>query len=504
MFNRRKSLLPWSLGGLVLTWLCGLVPVTAAEVELPIPETEETWQVLYLAGQRVGYARIQMAPVEIDGQIQVRTAAETKITLKRFGQVLRMSTTLESRETLAGDLVQFSLAMTNPPASSSSTTGTIADGKLTLVKEVDGRKSTSSQAWQAGIKSPTYQDRLLRLKPMRPGDTATVETFFPEFNKPGTVSIEAGDFEEIALLNGQKERLQKFLVTNSLLPSAKTKSWVNAAGQTIKSATSMLGTEMVTYTVSKEEALKSLSVEELDLGIATLVKVTRIPNPYSTKQVVYQISIEDADPSKEIPTGDTQTLKKISNHVAQLTVTSIPLPATATLGDVDPAFLSSNDYLQINDEKVQQHANAAAGSLTNPAAIAKAMEAYVQKTLSKKNFSTALASAGEVARNLEGDCTEHAVLLAAMLRAKGIPSRVAVGLVYIDNPPAFGGHMWTEAHMNGTWIPLDGTLGRGGTGATHIKLGDASFDDKQGAPIAAFASLLTIIGQLQIEVVSVQ
>lgn len=504
MFNRRKSLLPWSLGGLVLTWMCAAYPVAAAETELPIPETEETWQVLYLAGQRVGYARIQMAPVEIEGQIQVRTAAETKLTIKRFGQVLRMSTTLESRETLAGDLVQFHFAMANPPASSSSTTGTIADGKLALLKEVDGRKSTLSQPWQAGIKSPTYQDRLLRLKPMKPGDEATVETFFPEFNKPGTVTIAAGDFEEVALLNGQKERLQKLVVTNSLLPTAKTKAWVNAAGQSIKSATSMLGTEMVTYTVPKDEALKSLSVEELDLGIATLVKVTRISDPYATKQVVYQISVEDADPSKEIPTGDTQSVKKISDHVAQVTVTAIPLPETATVGKVDPAFLGSNDYLQINDEKVQQHAKAAVGSLTDPAAIAKAMETYVQQNLAKKNFSTALASAGEVARNLEGDCTEHAVLLAAMLRAKGIPSRVAVGLVYIDSPPAFGGHMWTEAHMNGKWIPLDGTLGRGGAGATHIKLGDASFDDKDGAPLAAFASLMTIIGKLQIEVASVQ
>lgn len=504
MLNGRKSLLPWSLGGLVLSWVCAAIPVTAADPDLPIPETEETWQVLYLAGQRVGYARIQMAPVDINGQIQVRTAAETKLTLKRFGQVLRMSTTLESRETQAGDLVHFQFAMANPPASSSSTTGTISDGNLSLVKVVDGRKTASSQPWQAGVKSPTYQDRLLRLKPLKPGEETTVETFFPEFNKPGTVTIEAGDYEEVLLLNGQKERLQKLLVSNSLLPAAKTKAWVNAQGQSIKSSTSMLGTEMVTYTVPKDEALKSLSVEELDLGIATLVKVTKISDPYETQKAVYQIAIADADPSKEIPTGDTQTIKKISDHVAQLTVTAIPLPDTATLGDADPAFLGSNDYLQVNDEKVQQHAKAAAGSLTDPADIAQAMEAYVQRTLSKKNFSTALASAGEVARNLEGDCTEHAVLLAAMLRAKGIPSRVTVGLVYIDNPPAFGGHMWTEAHMNGKWIPLDGTLGRGGIGATHIKLGDASFDDKDGAPLAAFASLMTIIGKLQIEVVSVK
>ena len=41
------------------------------------------------------------------------------------------------------------------------------------------------------------------------------------------------------------------------------------------------------------------------------------------------------------------------------------------------------------------------------------------------------ATAAEVARSREGDCTEHAVLLAALARARGIPARVAMGLVYV-------------------------------------------------------------------------
>ena len=108
------------------------------------------------------------------------------------------------------------------------------------------------------------------------------------------------------------------------------------------------------------------------------------------------------------------------------------------------------------------------------------MEKYVRDKLEKKNFSTALASAAEVAEKLEGDCTEHAVLLAAMLRAKQIPSRVAVGIVYVElnKQPSFGGHMWTEAWLDDKWVPLDATLGRGGTHAGHIKLGDSSFADK--------------------------
>ena len=93
-----------------------------------------------------------------------------------------------------------------------------------------------------------------------------------------------------------------------------------------------------------------------------------------------------------------------------------------------------------------------------------------------------------------------------MLRAKGIPSRVAVGLVYVDlkDTSAFGGHMWTEANLNGQWIPLDATLGRGGTGAAHIKLSDSSLSDDGPAAISSFAPLMLVIGQLKIDVKSVE
>ncbi|HTN02317.1 MAG TPA: transglutaminase-like domain-containing protein, partial [Planctomycetaceae bacterium] len=144
------------------------------------------------------------------------------------------------------------------------------------------------------------------------------------------------------------------------------------------------------------------------------------------------------------------------------------------------------------------------GDATDPVEKCRRMEKYVAETLKNKNFSTAMASAGEVARTLEGDCTEHAVLLAAMLRAEGIPSRVAVGLVYVASDPNFGGHMWTEACLDGEWHALDGTLGRGGTTAVHLKLGDSSLAEEGLSQSELFVPLVTILGKLQIEVVSVK
>ena len=129
------------------------------------------------------------------------------------------------------------------------------------------------------------------------------------------------------------------------------------------------------------------------------------------------------------------------------------------------------------------------------------MEKYVNQKLQNKDFSTALASAGEVARSLQGDCTEHAVLLAAMLRARHIPSRIAVGLVYIEPLAAFGTHMWTEVLLGDRWVPLDATLGLGGIGADRIKLADSSFADNGPSPMTTFLPLLHVLGRIELTVV---
>ncbi len=476
-----------------------------ADEKLPVPQREETWQAIFLSGQRVGYARVLVDPRNVDGKQILHTSAETQMIFRRFGQVLKMSTSLASEETLDGDLLEFRFNMANPPASTSSTTGRVQGKELQLESVIDNRKKLSTTAWKEGVKSPTFQDRLMRVNPLKPGETKVFESFSPEFSKLSTTTVTAGDKEDITLLDGKSAALQKLKVVNSLLPGIVVNAWVDATGQTVKSSTNMLGTEMVTWTVPKEDALKALSVADLDLGVSTLVKTTKINRPYETKRVVYKITIKEDDPSKVLPTGDTQSVKSTGPETAELTVVALPIPADSAREDVGDEYTKPSRFLQSDDERVQEHARLAAGELTDAAQIARAMEKYVRDKLTKKNFSTALASAGEVARNLEGDCTEHAVLLAAMLRAKQIPSRVAVGVIYVDSLQAFGGHMWTEARLGGKWVPLDGTLGRGGIGATHIKLADITFaEDDSIAPLASFAPLITVLGKLEISVISAE
>ncbi len=129
-----------------------------------------------------------------------------------------------------------------------------------------------------------------------------------------------------------------------------------------------------------------------------------------------------------------------------------------------------------------------------------ALERATRELITKPDYAHGFASAAETIDSGAGDCTEHALLLAALARARGIPARVVTGLVYVDRKFLF--HMWTKVYIDGRWIPLDGTLARGGIGAAHLKL---SHSNLQGA--SAFGSMLPVAqvaGRLKIEILEVE
>ncbi len=328
--------------------------------------------------------------------------------------------------------------------------------------------------------------------------------FSPEANKVATVKLMADDLRLVKLLNGKQRKLLKVRITQSVYPGMTTRAYLDPKGTTLKTETDVLGVVMVTYTVPSAVALEAIAGAELDLAVTTLIDVARIKNAHRTKKIVYRITTPGEDASQYLVKGATQQVKKIDAETAELTVTAIRSAETPRRFKTKPQYLEATQFLQSRDQRVVEHARRAAAGETNQRIIAQRMERYVNKKLTNKNFSTALASAAEVAETLAGDCTEHAVLLAAMLRAQKIPSRIAVGLVYIESRSSFGGHMWTEAFLGGKWIPLDATLGQGGIGAAHIKLAESSFADDAPAPITTFIPLLNVLGKMKIEVIKAE
>jgi transglutaminase-like putative cysteine protease len=128
-----------------------------------------------------------------------------------------------------------------------------------------------------------------------------------------------------------------------------------------------------------------------------------------------------------------------------------------------------------------KHAGAATVGKTDPWDKAEAIESWVHNNMKVQNFTEAMDPASVVARTLTGDCTEYSMLAAAMCRAAGVPSRTAIGLVYVETPrgPILGFHMWTEVFVRGQWVSIDATLGHGNVGPGHLKITDASWHNTQ-------------------------
>lgn len=463
----------------------------------------EVWQVAYLGKSRIGHSRSYMRPVTVEGKSFVKCEYETRLAIKRFGQSLQVETRRETIDAPDGGLQSFDYEMKNPPADSTRTIGHIDRNRLVGEINVGGTAHEFSMPWDPATKSPAYLDRLPVEHPFKPFQTVILKEFLPEQMQVSEVHLSAGRRESVTLLDGRRKTLLKVTVLESILPQTPSQLYLDDRGNAIMSTAEMLGQTLTTYTVPAEEALKEVVGNELDIAVNTLVASTAIPNAHRTQRVVYRVKMKGEDPTPFFPNYPYQKVIRTGLDECQITVRAVPVAATNRNIRVDRQYLATSRYLQVNDSQVMLHVDRAARTIVEPAKIAVAMERYVNQQIQQKDFSTALASAAEVARSLQGDCTEHAVLLAAMLRGRNIPSRIAVGLVYIEPLAAFGGHMWTEALLGDRWVPLDATLalGQGGTGAAHIKLADLSFTDNGPSAMTTFLPLLHVMGKIDLTVV---
>jgi hypothetical protein len=100
------------------------------------------------------------------------------------------------------------------------------------------------------------------------------------------------------------------------------------------------------------------------------------------------------------------------------------------------------------------------------------LEQFVHDYIVDKNSGHGFDVASMVAKSRAGDCTEHAVLLTALLRMYGYPARTVTGLyVSLEQPVLAYGHAWAEYYGEAGWTGLDGTRISDRVGAQHVPLG---------------------------------
>lgn len=462
-----------------------------------------TWSVVRIGDDRVGHGRYDERTLP-DGTLRCRQ--HTELAVRRFGQTLEVATTLVTHETADGRLLGFDLATSNPPGKTATLSGVVANGALTLTSTVNGSPETTAAPLEAAARSPLWQDRVLRRIPLERGRVETFRAYVPDLKAVSDVRVVVGPETERTLADGTRKRLRAVDVTQSLLKQFPVRSFVDSDGDVWASETPFFGQRMRTDRVAAEFALAEGGGGTFDIGTDTLIDVRPLPDPHRLRRIVYRVSFDSPFAGDLPPETDRQKVRPIDETSFEITVTAddrVPRPRDRSRPAVGREYLAETQLLQADDFRVRTHAERAAGFDRDPGRVADAMAAYVGRELTEKNFSTAMASAAEVADTLAGDCTEHAVLLAAMLRARRIPSRVAVGFVYLPRRGKLGGHMWTEAFVEGRWRPLDATLRGKPVGPGHIKLADSALSD-DAAALTLFLPVLDWAGSANVDVTTAE
>ncbi|MBN1761071.1 MAG: transglutaminase domain-containing protein [Chitinispirillaceae bacterium] len=116
-------------------------------------------------------------------------------------------------------------------------------------------------------------------------------------------------------------------------------------------------------------------------------------------------------------------------------------------------FLSATSTLQVTNPKIRRLADSLGNGIKDPCKKVAVFNHAVYNRLAKRNVAT-FSSALETLEAGYGDCGEHAVLLAALLRAAGIPARVVLGVLYVAPKRGYYYHAWVMAYT-GSWVFAD-------------------------------------------------
>jgi hypothetical protein len=92
-----------------------------------------------------------------------------------------------------------------------------------------------------------------------------------------------------------------------------------------------------------------------------------------------------------------------------------------------------------------------------------------------------LRNATEVLKTKEGVCRDFAILGAALMRASGIPTRIASGAFGWDG--RFYYHAWVEVLDGKRWVGLDPTRPERDLSATHLTLRRGTAEDAFTYPV---------------------
>ncbi len=437
-------------------------------------ESRQEWSGIYLKGSKIGYCSSELKRIEEGYHITEDVFMD--LTVMDMPQRVQTHVNVVADGDMRLQIFSFRLSS---GVISLSVSGTVQGQRMRLNIFTGGKHE-----WrEIPLKEPpvlTNSIRYLLLKRgIKPGMNYSQPFFDPLTLSTRTMQVQVLDKEHIEI-NGLSHDCYK---VQTSFQGMTTASWVNEQGETLREESPM---GLVLVREDREQAMEKGWGEHPDLIAASSIKVARAFSAAGLSFLKLRLKNVSLDgfvlnEGRQSRTGDMVEIRRedISPDDMRQTIFSWP--------EMDP-FLQATAFIQSDNPVILDFVKKQIGTEKNAYAVVRSLTGWVYANIEKKP-TLSIPSALEVLATKQGDCNEHAVLLAALCRAAGVPCRVAAGLVHLNG--SFFYHAWCEVYL-GRWVSVDPTMDQFPADVSHVKFVDGDLENQ--------ISILRLIGKLEIDV----
>ncbi|MFK7959987.1 MAG: transglutaminase family protein [Phycisphaerales bacterium] len=535
------------MAGLLLALLAGRGAGAAATAT-----ADDHWYVLSLDGTPIGWTRSSSRPLarpatptgETDASRGTEFSRSMSLRLRRADSVVNTGSEITLIEDASGHLRTVRMITTgNDPSARTVTRWRFDASAVTETVEQVGRTASRERPRPSGEwLAPSAVRELVRSRLAAGAKSVVYRTIDPQAGLDAfDVTMEFAGEERLEV-RGRLRPVTRWTVRNGSTPGISSDQWLSADGTMVRERTELPIGVMEVVLADEAAARAAVGGEAPEIMVRTFVTPDRpLRGARTLRRAVYRVRIPDGM-ERTLPSAGAQVVEDDERDGWWRVTLDLDRPALRRTGQAadeadpdadraadpvadptdptdptDPADRAddrptdadriASAMLDSDDPAVRALVAAALANVPASADVARRAEAlrqHVRRHISEVGLGQLFASASETARHGRGDCSEHAMLLAAMLRAADVPARVAVGLVYADafagERDVFGWHMWTQAWTGERWLDLDATLQRP-FDAAHLLIGVDSMDAGGSGELS---SLLVLVGALELEVIEAE
>ncbi len=414
----------------------------------------ETWMNIFQQGEKIGYAHRQFYKT-VEGY-RIFESVSMQINIMGMLQDIRFKTEGNFHHDLTLSSFDFALQSS---LFRFKARGFLKGKILTLITGKPG----SEQKIALPIEKEPYLSvgilEALIHEDLRPGDSRTFHVFDPTTVTQRPVKVVVLSEETIPIM-GRQEKAKKVSVEFMGVPQF---AWIGKDGTVLKEEGS-LGIRL--EQVTKDEALNKMALSQsADLAEIVSIPANKILHDVSQLKEL-KIKIDGIKDREIFLNGGRQSLKDNILTIRKEPGSNLPSSIKREkMFEDGKTYLESTPFIQSDHPEIQAKVKETI-SPDDPAVVkANKLVRWVKENIQKKPVLS-VPNALETLQHRVGDCNEHAVLLAALARASGIPAQVEAGLVYQRG--RFYYHAWNVLYL-GTWITADSVMGQLPADVTHIR-----------------------------------